>query len=162
MDTSSGPASLSVHIEAVDDLSGFGSGSTGNGSIDIRHENGSNPFGRGSLPITGGTNLNPIFEFTLTAPQYSPAGTYPISLALIDNVFNTTRLNSNDLAALGFPSQLTIVDVSAVPVPPAFYLFGTGLMGLIGIGKRKRALKIDVAHRFFVNLRKPEGQLIVE
>src|SRR5262245_24997528 len=61
IDTSTGPATISVRIEAHDDLSGFGSDSTGSGSIDIRHSSGGNPFGRGSLPITGGTSLDPVF-----------------------------------------------------------------------------------------------------
>ena len=30
--------------------------------------------------------------------------------------------------------------VSAVPIPPALYLFGTGLMGLVGIARRKKAV----------------------
>src|SRR4051794_33578243 len=59
MDTDAGPVNLSVRIVAHDNLSGFGSGSTGSGSIDIRHSSGGNPFGRGSLPITGGTTLDP-------------------------------------------------------------------------------------------------------
>ncbi|MCX6621199.1 MAG: hypothetical protein NTY38_08975 [Acidobacteria bacterium] len=109
VDTSSGPVTLNVRIAASDDLSGFGSGSTGNGSIDLRQPSGGNPFGRGSLPITGGTNLNPIFEFTLTVPQFSPSGPYPISIVLVDNVFNIQRVSPSDLAARGFPSAITVV-----------------------------------------------------
>jgi len=30
-------------------------------------------------------------------------------------------------------------DVAAVPVPPALYLFGSGLLGLIGVSRRKKA-----------------------
>ena len=117
VNVSKGPATLNVRISASDDLSGFGSGSTGNGYIDIRLPSGSSPFGRGSLPLTGGTTLNPIFEFTLTVPQYYPSGLYPISLALIDNVFNTLRLSSSDLQARGFPSVIT---VTSDPTPVAY------------------------------------------
>src|SRR6202011_841654 len=99
-----GPGTPSWYKSALDDLSGFGSGSTGNGSIDVRHTSGSNPFGRGSLPITGGTPLNPTFDFTLTVPQFSPSGSYPINLTLTDNVFNTVRYSSADLQRLGFPA----------------------------------------------------------
>jgi uncharacterized protein (TIGR03437 family) len=108
VDVSAGPATLTVHIVASDDLSGFGSGSTGNGSIDIRHTSGASPFGRGSLPMTGGTALNPIFDFTLTVPQFSQSGSYPINLTLIDNAFNTARFAPADLQARNFPSSITV------------------------------------------------------
>ena len=110
VDVSAGAAEIQVRIEASDDLAGFGSGSTGNGSIDIRHTDGSNPFGRGSLPITGGTLLNPTFEFTLTVPAFSKAGEYPITLRVIDNVFNGPYYDADDLAALGFPHTITVTN----------------------------------------------------
>lgn len=59
--------------------------------------------------MTGGTNLNPIFEFTLTVPQFSPVGAYPISLTLIDNVFNSLNVPSASLQARGFPYAITVV-----------------------------------------------------
>ncbi|MCP3675834.1 MAG: PEP-CTERM sorting domain-containing protein [Gammaproteobacteria bacterium] len=34
---------------------------------------------------------------------------------------------------------LTDISVSAVPVPAAFWLFGTALIGLIGFSKRRKA-----------------------
>ena len=105
--TTAVPATVTVHIEAMDDLSGFGSG--GNGSIDVRHVSGANPVGRGSLPITGGTLLHPSFDFTLTFPQFSQAGAYPINLDLIDKVFNETRFAPADLAARGLPSEIQVI-----------------------------------------------------
>jgi len=111
VDTSMGSATIHILIEAQDDISGFGGGTgTGNGSIDIRSLSGQ-PVGRGSLPITGGDNLNPIFEFDLTFPQFSEAGTWNISLVLIDNVFNDSRFSSQDLANLGFPSTINVTSV---------------------------------------------------
>jgi len=38
-----------------------------------------------------------------------------------------------------FDTAATISVVSAVPVPPAFLLFGTGLLGLVAVGRRNRA-----------------------
>ena len=123
VDTSTGTASVSVRIEARDDLSGFGGGTgTGNGSIDVRHTSGNPPVGRGSLPITGGTNLEPVFEFDLTFPQFSALGFYPINLTLIDNLFNTLRLSPADLAARGFPSQ---IEVALPPIPDHFLVYKT-------------------------------------
>jgi hypothetical protein len=108
VDTSAGPATVTVHIEATDDLSGFGGGGTGNGSIDMRHSSGTNPVGSGSLPITGGTLLHPTFDFTLTFPRSSQAGSYPINLVLIDNVFNEARFTPAALAARGLPSAIQV------------------------------------------------------
>jgi hypothetical protein len=31
------------------------------------------------------------------------------------------------------------VDIQAIPVPPALWLFGSGLLGLVGIARRKKA-----------------------
>ena len=108
VDTSTGSASVSVRVEARDDLSGFDNG--GNGSIDVRHTSGSNYVGSG-LPITGGTNLEPVFEITLTVPQFSQSGFYPITLHLSDNMGNVVFFSSADLAARGFPSQIEVTEV---------------------------------------------------
>lgn len=42
---------------------------------------------------------------------------------------------------LGLPGQIDIV--SAVPIPPAIWLFGSGLLGLLGMKRRKKALFCD-------------------
>jgi uncharacterized protein (TIGR03437 family) len=165
VDVSSGPATLTVRVVATDDLSGFGSGSTGNGSIDIRHTSGASPFGRGSLPMTGGTTLNPVFDFTLTVPQFSQAGTYPINLTLIDNVFNTARFAPADLQARGFPSTITVtsnpdtrppelvsfsispttVDVSAGPAILTVHIVATDNLSGFGSGSTGSG-SIDIRH----------------
>lgn len=48
-----------------------------------------------------------------------------------------TGLNVN--FDIGSGNSLTVLSVSAVPVPAAVWLFGTGLIGLIGIARRKKA-----------------------
>jgi len=40
---------------------------------------------------------------------------------------------------LSSDGTLTYGDVSAVPVPAAVWLFGSGLVGLVGIARRKKA-----------------------
>jgi hypothetical protein len=40
---------------------------------------------------------------------------------------------------IGSGNSLTVLNVSAVPVPAAVWLFGSGLLGLVGIAKRKKA-----------------------
>ncbi len=39
-------------------------------------------------------------------------------------------------------SSLTVTSISAVPIPAAVWLFGSGLLGLVGIAKRKRIKSI--------------------
>ena len=49
---------------------------------------------------------------------------------------------SLDLTTTSEPSTITsssLITVSAVPVPAAVWLFGSGLLGLIGVAKRKKA-----------------------
>ena len=113
VDTTAGPATVTVHIEATDDRSGFGSGSTGNGSIDVRHSSDANPVGRGSLPLTSGTALHPSFDFTLSFPQASQPGSYPINLELIDNAFNHASFTPAALAARGMPSAIQVTSPSS-------------------------------------------------
>src|SRR5437879_989595 len=86
-DTSAGPATLTVTIAARDDSNGFDTGPTGNGRIVFTNDSGSNVFGRQSLPIASGTATSPVFQFVLTVPQFTPAGTYRISLTLVDLAF---------------------------------------------------------------------------
>lgn len=128
LDTTGGAASVQVRIEASDDLSGFGAGGTGSGSIDIRHTDGGNPFGRGSLdPIVEGDPLQPVFEFSLTAPQFSPSGSYPLNLTLVDNLYNTRYYSSEQLIALGFPGVITITSDSDTTPPQLLGLSVTPL-----------------------------------
>lgn len=94
IDTSIGSATISVRIEARDNFTGFGAATgTGNGSINVISPSGQ-PVGLGSFPISGGTNLEPISEFELEFPQFSEPGIWDISLALVDNVFNTSMFSS--------------------------------------------------------------------
>ena len=39
---------------------------------------------------------------------------------------------------IGSGNSLTVLSVSEVPVPAAIWLFGSGLLGLIGISRRKK------------------------
>ncbi len=48
-----------------------------------------------------------------------------------------SQRNLDELVSL-FAWAVRSGDVSAVPVPAAVWLFGSGLIGLLGIAKRKR------------------------
>lgn len=53
---------------------------------------------------------------------------------MIDGPFPGLNVNFD----IGSGNSLTVLSVSAVPVPAAVWLFGSGLLGLIGIARRRR------------------------
>ena len=55
---------------------------------------------------------------------------------LIDGPFPGFNINLD----IGSGNSLTVLSVSNVPVPAAVWLFGSGLLGLIGMARRKKAV----------------------
>src|SRR3984893_9752723 len=110
VDTSAGPATLNITITAQDLNNGFGSNFAGTGSISLALQSGNTVFSRQSLPMTGGTSTNPVFQFIFTLPQFSPAGVYSIGITLLDNASNTSTFSAASLQALGFPSAITVTN----------------------------------------------------
>src|SRR5260221_2238084 len=107
VNTTSGPIALSITIAAKDGSSGFGV-SPDRCSITFTHESGTSVFGRQSLPMTGGTTTNPVFQFLLNVPEFSPPGTYRIGLVLVDNASNTATVTGMDFQRLGLSSTITV------------------------------------------------------
>jgi len=52
--------------------------------------------------------------------------------------FNMGQLATNSKTGTNYAWAVHTGDVSAVPVPAALWLFGSGLLGLIGISRRKK------------------------
>jgi hypothetical protein len=52
---------------------------------------------------------------------------------------NSTFPATQTTTLSGIDNWSTTINPSIVPIPPALYLFGTGLLGLIGMAKRKKA-----------------------
>lgn len=73
-------------------------------------------FGDGSAPSP---DAAPSHTFALP-------GTYTVTLGLLDSFSQ-------------FDEMTIEITVNAVPVPPAVWLFGTGLVGLIGVARRKKS-----------------------
>jgi len=64
------------------------------------------------------------------------------SNTFIGTDFTSLGLNSGSYTwtwANGSASDSLIVNVGPVPVPPALWLFGSGLLGLVGMARRKKA-----------------------
>jgi len=72
--------------------------------------------------------LRPTINYVLG--EWPPAGSSPISLGLVDESF---ALDFNTLMARD------LFSIKVVPIPAAVWLFGSGLLGLIGIARRKKA-----------------------
>lgn len=64
------------------------------------------------------------------------------NLNIPDGAYFYLRWSTNDVSGSGARDELGIdnISVSSVPLPPAIWLFGTGLLGLIGIARRKKAV----------------------
>jgi len=53
------------------------------------------------------------------------------------SILYSARPDGSDVSRVDFSSSLTIYGVSPVPIPPALWLFGSGLLGLIGVARKK-------------------------
>lgn len=72
---------------------------------------------------------------TLPANEQGPA---PIAATINSAGFLAGPFNGNTIFFdIGSGNSLHVTSVSAVPVPAAVWLFGSGLLGLIGIARRK-------------------------
>jgi hypothetical protein len=55
------------------------------------------------------------------------------------NSFEFREINGKGEQLLTIRADDVTLGVSAVPIPAAFWLFGSGLLGLVGISRRKKA-----------------------
>jgi len=79
------------------------------------------------------TSINSISDITSSIGGLFAVGGYVSSLDSPSDEF----LFSGTAGRLG--SVNLVLETAAVPVPPAIWLFGSGLLGLIGISRRKKA-----------------------
>jgi len=79
-----------------------------------------------------------IFDSTDFTFNGATQGVRQTNVANFDNV--TARKLRLELGALGSAiDEIEIMNLSPVPVPAAIWLFGTGIIGLIGFSKRRKA-----------------------
>jgi len=80
----------------------------------------------------GMLELTPLVVFSAFMPG---AGTQPQIISLIWTNDPNAPLGQNGTVVF----EPTSITISAVPVPAALWFFGSGLLGLFGITKRKKA-----------------------
>jgi hypothetical protein len=78
----------------------------------------------GSLDITGG-------DFIIGAYTAATGWVGGTGLMTGDNIYTVSFTDT-------IPGASVVVDVSTVPVPAAAWLFGSGLLGLVGVARRRR------------------------
>lgn len=92
-----------------------------------------------SLALTTGGSSQSLGELTgigITDPQYLVIAAFDITLPW--TITGEALLGSGNNSASAF--QLKVTDVAAVPLPATALLFGSALLGLAGVGyRRKRA-----------------------
>ncbi len=88
-----------------------------------------NALGRVDLFFDGNTasESDGIFSFS----GYLAAGSYNLTIDAL------AAIDGSQLATSGFNYDLQLTEVSAIPLPAAVWLFGSGLIGLIGLARRK-------------------------
>jgi hypothetical protein len=62
-----------------------------------------------------------------------------------------TNDNSIDFITLAIPTPGSVPGVSAVPIPAAAYLFLSGLLSMMGIGRRSKAGKLFISREPLIN-----------
>jgi len=84
--------------------------------------------------------VDPGASFTVATVEFAAIGIGSTSLVLSENPVNLWASGGSEI----YPTLINgdVIVVAAVPVPPALYLFGSGLLGLVGLGRRKLARSI--------------------
>ena len=83
------------------------------------------------LTVDPYTANQPITLTGLGTP-ISYASLSPLNKAFFESLIGTTLVVTNQ------PNTFSSIPICQVPLPPAAWLFGSGLLGLIGVAKRKR------------------------
>jgi hypothetical protein len=124
IDTSSGSQDVTFTARITDNISGFLAG-----GLSFRSPSGQQFRGTSfQYPnnLTSGTAQDGTYQFLISFPQFSEAGTWRIdNMGIIDQVGNNPRFTEADLINLGFTTTLQVSEARP-PVAVSFYLHGDG------------------------------------
>jgi hypothetical protein len=109
INTTTGPATVTVTAQITDNLSG----------VQYGYAQFTSPSGAqgqsAGFNLTSGTNLNGTWTGTATFPQYGEGGTWTVAyVVVVDNVGNTQVYYTSSLQSLGFPTQLIVDSTTTV------------------------------------------------
>src|SRR5215831_5559029 len=110
---SAGPQPLAISMDVTDDLAG----------VSFVKVTVTSPSGKQDqfalLSLTGGDNLNGIWNGAITMPQFSEAGLWRVkSIEVWDGVGNLARFDNSMLQTMAFPSDFTLVSRPEDLEPP--------------------------------------------
>lgn len=96
-------------------------------------------FSTGSLADTAGVLTQWSASASIDLASISGWGSDTLLTATVENLLSVNTLNLGEDAFLEKKFGGIGIVVNAVPVPAAIWLFGSGLIGLVGLARRKKA-----------------------
>jgi hypothetical protein len=112
VDTNNGSQNVTVTVRAKDLQSGLR-------NLDVSfYRQGEDYLYGVSMNRISGDSKDGIYQGVLVFTQYPPSGTYRVFVSASDTLGNSKYINSEDIAKLGFPSELQIGSVMTTSNPP--------------------------------------------
>jgi len=128
--SSSSPASLIISLTDTDYVDSppalnaiYSGGTIGSVNFDFLYDASNGEFGGTSFFNSGVITSNPFSGVNVAIPGI-PSGLYSLTM--------TAEVYHNGDGVTSFTSE-----IQSVPVPAAVWLFGSGLLGLVGVARRK-------------------------
>jgi hypothetical protein len=123
IDVPSGQQNVTITLGLTDDLSGVDFSLHGGSGASLVMQS---PSGKQTqviandrFTLVSGTNLNGVWQTTLTIPQFSEAGVWTLQRLLLEDVVgNFSILNASDLLARGLSSDLQVASSPSDVLPP--------------------------------------------